>query len=122
MKKEVINDIEMSDHQLNKESILSVKVIAKYRLINNDVILNKSNLFYGIVIMKGNKVFHRPVYPYVNNPKDRHVLESFIDMYEEKLLSFYRYGHNYNLGLSLFGIDCQNIERDSWFKRGLVIF
>lgn len=38
MKKEVINDIEMSDHQLNKESILSVKVIAKYRLINNDVI------------------------------------------------------------------------------------
>lgn len=122
MVKEVFNDLAMLTDKKKPKDELSIEVIKKYRLTGNDVILNESNLFYGIVIMKDGEVFHRPVYPYVNNPKDRHVLESFIDMYEEKLLSFYQYGHNYNLGLSLFGIDCQNIERDSWFKRGLVMY
>ncbi|MFU2223158.1 hypothetical protein [Streptococcus pluranimalium] len=124
MKKEVINDIEMSDHQLNKESILSIKIIAKYRLTNNDVILNKSNLFYGIVIMKGNEIFHRPVYPYAPNPSNKKQLERFVEKYEEELLTFYGHGHNYSLGMALFGIGSgrKDIERDEWFEKGVVFY
>uniref|UniRef100_UPI003F691767 hypothetical protein n=1 Tax=Streptococcus pluranimalium TaxID=82348 RepID=UPI003F691767 len=121
MIKEVVGEPVMLSEE-KKSNDLSIKIIKKYRFVGGDIIIDEDNTFYGIVVMKGNQEFYRPVYPYVSNLKDRHVLESFIDMYEEKLLSFYRYGHNYNLGLSLFGIDCQNIERDSWFKRGLVIY
>lgn len=121
MAKEVVDDLVMLSEE-KKSNDLSIKIIKKYRFVGADMIIDEDNIFYGIVVMKADEEFYRPVYPYVNNPKDKHVLESFIDMYEEKLLSFYQYGHNYNLGLSLFGIDCQNIERDSWFKRGLVMY
>lgn len=123
MKKGVNNGIEMSN-QIKEEEALSIKIIEKYRLTGSDVILSQANLFYGIAIMKGDKEFYSPVYPYAPNPSNRKQLECFIEMYKEELLNFYRQGHNYSLGMALFGIGSgrKDRERDKWFEKGVVFY
>ncbi|MDG3143213.1 hypothetical protein MKL29_10465 [Streptococcus suis] len=124
MKKEVINGIDMLECQIKQDEALAIKIIEKYRLIGNEVSLSKANLFYGIAIMKGDKEFYRPVYPYAPNPNDKKQLERFVETYEKELLAFYRHGHNYSLGMALFGIGSgrKDLERDKWFSRGVVFY
>ncbi|WP_367783319.1 hypothetical protein AB1395_09605 [Streptococcus pluranimalium] len=124
MTKEVVNGLAMFTDKKKLKDELSIKVIEKYRLVGNDVILNESNLFYGIAVMKDGEVFHRPVYPYAPNPSNKKQLERFIEKYEEELLTFYEHGHNYSFGTFLFGIGSgrKDIERDQWFEKGVVFY
>ncbi|MFU2195051.1 hypothetical protein [Streptococcus pluranimalium] len=119
MKKEVIDGIELSS-----KDVLSIEIVEKYRLTGTDVNLTEANLFYGIAIMKDGEVFHRPVYPYAPNPNNRRQLEDFVKRYEKDLLTFYRHGHNYSLGMALFGIGSgrKDLERDKWFEKGVVFY
>lgn len=124
MTKEVVNDLAMFTDKKKLKDELSIKVIEKYCLVGNDVVLNESNLFYGIAVMKDGEVFHRPVYPYAPNPSNKKQLERFIEKYEEELLTFYGHGHNYSFGTFLFGIGSgrKDIERDQWFEKGVVFY
>lgn len=81
--------------------------------------------FYGIEIVNdktGEK--YRPVYPFAEL-ENRAVLVEFVELYEKELLDFYLNGWNYSFGTFVHEDrenDTKDRFRDSWFKKGVVVY
>ncbi|WP_277291630.1 hypothetical protein [Streptococcus orisratti] len=100
-------------------TIVEVRVIKKWRFSSEGEPLS---YFYGIeLVNRETGDSFKPTYPFSDNLVS---LQEFIELYRKDLLDFYSKGWNYSFATYIEKPedDSHDRFRDSWFKRGVVIY
>ncbi|ESR10148.1 hypothetical protein DIX60_01325 [Streptococcus iniae] len=119
-KGDLLNNREASESEILTNR--TIKIIKK--TMYDESFKSYREYFYGIVIYENNKEFYRPTYPFVRSKVDIGKLEQFVKKYENDLLQFYKYGHNYDFGRFVYGIGSglKDKFREDWFKKGVIFY